>query len=327
MALISCAECGREFSDKAAACPQCAAPIDVARADSKGASMPRFAHGGRLERRSHNEILIRAPGEQAFEHVRDALALMVDSLRVSTTPLSISVDVQVEKPPASAKIRALFEIPDSTTTLIKIEEMPGSSGSSMVAHNAIELVAKRIMEHAGESFHGTPYVSRNIGAKLNDLDTDTERESEPGQSHYGLSLGDLSPHLGGILMSALAGLGALILFSAPSGLMAGSSVDIYNCEDHVIKQCTRATRARYDCMFTNTSRVAANTGRMTVWYYDNNDIYVERDTPYHVAVAPGQTVYLQFLTPSSKKVTKAVICSIDPKSSIGRTLPLSKANK
>jgi len=27
MALVKCTECGREFSDKASACPQCAAPL------------------------------------------------------------------------------------------------------------------------------------------------------------------------------------------------------------------------------------------------------------------------------------------------------------
>ena len=40
MALISCSECGKEVSDKAAACPNCGAPIDVSIARSQPALGP-----------------------------------------------------------------------------------------------------------------------------------------------------------------------------------------------------------------------------------------------------------------------------------------------
>ena len=38
MALIKCKECGKEFSDKATACPNCGCPIEQARPDAEVAT-------------------------------------------------------------------------------------------------------------------------------------------------------------------------------------------------------------------------------------------------------------------------------------------------
>ena len=170
MALITCAECSREFSDKAAACPQCAAPIDVAHSDNKGPSTSPFTNAGLIERRSHNEILIRAPGPTAFEHVRDALVLIVDSIRVSTGPLSISADVEIDEPLATAKICVLFEIPDLATTSIKIEEQSGTDFSYAASQKAIERVAKTIIDHVSISLPRDPGVTIKPGVAASSVD-------------------------------------------------------------------------------------------------------------------------------------------------------------
>lgn len=176
MALINCAECGREFSDKAAACPQCAAPIDVAHSDSHGASTPGFTRSGLIERRSHNEILIRAPGPTAFDYVRDALVLTANSLRVSTVPLSISADFEIDQPLATAKICVLFEIPDPATTLLKIEEQSGPDLSFAASQKAIEWVAKTIIDHVAISVPREPDVTSKRGVVTGSGDYD-DRQS------------------------------------------------------------------------------------------------------------------------------------------------------
>ena len=47
--MIACAECGKEISDKAAACPHCGAPVAAALAKTSGGPLPKpppVANGG-----------------------------------------------------------------------------------------------------------------------------------------------------------------------------------------------------------------------------------------------------------------------------------------
>lgn len=45
MALLPCSECGREISDKAAACPQCGAPVEQSKTAEQSKTGEQWAYG------------------------------------------------------------------------------------------------------------------------------------------------------------------------------------------------------------------------------------------------------------------------------------------
>jgi hypothetical protein len=145
MALINCIECGREFSDKAAACPQCAAPINATHSDRGQSGQQKFERH-LIEIRSLNEIVIQAPAQDVFDHVREILISMGASIEVSTTPLSICTSVKVDESSVSENVCVVFEIPDSDTTILKIGPPLGHNHASLASDTAIRSVASKILE-------------------------------------------------------------------------------------------------------------------------------------------------------------------------------------
>ena len=70
MALIKCSECGKEFSDKASACPKCACPIDeqTANIKNKKKSVKDYSELTSLEK-SSLRLYMRSQGENSTTEI------------------------------------------------------------------------------------------------------------------------------------------------------------------------------------------------------------------------------------------------------------------
>jgi DNA-directed RNA polymerase subunit RPC12/RpoP len=64
MAMITCSECGKEFSDKAPSCPNCGCPTEQATGDSKQAAFRSFLQCPRCK--GHNvEVTLQSVEEKS----------------------------------------------------------------------------------------------------------------------------------------------------------------------------------------------------------------------------------------------------------------------
>lgn len=147
--------------------------------------------------------------------------------------------------------------------------------------------------------------------------------------------------VGGGLLGACVAIGAVMIVAAPStpnntksdtaSIATASTVlesftggfKLFTCGEHEIRQC-KFGNATHDCLFTNTASVPVQDG-FYVWQYDADDVLLDKGDLYLASSAsPGSTVHAKFFTDRSRKPSKVIVCSVDPKSELGRTLPLSR---
>lgn len=129
VALIICAECQREFSDTAAQCPQCAAPIDVASRGANASHAPssaavNFEPGG-TEKISDNALVLNASLQEAVRIVSDSLGLVGKVESTETEPCVVSGSMRVGPFNAKAKMRAVLSETQDGRVQIDIPEPSG----------------------------------------------------------------------------------------------------------------------------------------------------------------------------------------------------------
>jgi len=119
----------------------------------------------------------------------------------------------------------------------------------------------------------------------------------------------------------------IMLAMAIVGLSAceGSPQAIFSCELSTVSQCTQA-KLEYDCLFTNNSQVRVNTLQFKTWFYDSSDVLINHSDLSSQQVPPGQTVHVQFIRIDNGKASTIRICSVDPQSSLGKSLPMTRIN-
>jgi hypothetical protein len=103
---------------------------------------------------------------------------------------------------------------------------------------------------------------------------------------------------------------------------AMSVASVYHCEQD-IRQCEKHNQ-RYDCLFKNTAAVPVRTDSFKVWLYDKDDILLYSTAFHQKIVRPNETVHAEFIAYNPNGKIRAIkICSVDPKSDLGRTLPMN----
>lgn len=127
MALIICSECGKEFSDKAPACPNCGCPthniVYSSRDSFSDILLSLKGVNGQVEL-YHNKIVIRRKGFIAkmgsglFKGDKEIFLDQISAVQLKKASALISGYIQFTIPGGNEKLKGIFEATDDENTVM-----------------------------------------------------------------------------------------------------------------------------------------------------------------------------------------------------------------